>query len=259
MTGAKVLGECQSMSNQSSSLSAGHKKNKGAVAMLMLYGGSVLFLCAVAVIAAYDLELRLGDLTRDPVAVLEGHQLTGLVSTVGILLWTIAASICLFSHIIYKQIRRSAFLARFFLYFGLFTSVLLLDDLFMLHEGTYALHIHKMILFPAYAAFLLLSMRYFQKLLLGRRSILFWAALIFFGASVGVDYLIDTPFVSLSFNSGVFVEDSFKFLGIVSWTSFLVNFSFQELKATLDQDPEQDRSLKAEAESSLMRTIEFRR
>ena len=184
MTGVKVLDECQSMSNQSSSLSAEHKRNKGAAAVLMLYGGAVLFLCAVAVIAAYDLELRLGDLTRDPVAVLEGHQLTGLVSTVGILLWTIAASMCLFSHV------------------------------------------------------LLLSMRYFRKIILTRKSILFWAALVFFGASLGVDFLVDSSFVSLSFNSGVFVEDSFKFLGIVSWTSFLVNMSFQELKATLNQYPE---------------------
>ncbi|MGD1943365.1 MAG: hypothetical protein ACFB0G_18880 [Leptolyngbyaceae cyanobacterium] len=238
MTGVKVLDECQSMSNQSSSLSAEHKRNKGAAAVLMLYGGAVLFLCAVAVIAAYDLELRLGDLTRDPVAVLEGHQLTGLVSTVGILLWTIAASMCLFSHVIYKQIRHSTFLARFFLYFGLFTSALLIDDLFMLHEGTYSLHIHKVILFPLYAAFLLLSMRYFRKIILTRKSILFWAALVFFGASLGVDFLVDSSFVSLSFNSGVFVEDSFKFLGIVSWTSFLVNMSFQELKATLNQYPE---------------------
>ncbi|MEM6435143.1 MAG: hypothetical protein AAF773_15015 [Cyanobacteria bacterium P01_D01_bin.115] len=247
------------MPDQSSSFSAAVNKHKGAAVIIALYGGSLLFLCIVAVIAATDLELRLADLTRDPVAVLEGHQLTGLVSTVGILLWTIAASICLFSHIIYKQIRRSAFLARFFLWFGLFTSALLLDDLFMLHEGTYTLRIHKIILFPIYAAFLLLSMRYFRQILLVRRSILFWVSLIFFGASMGVDFLVDAPFVSLSFNSGVFVEDSFKFLGIVSWTSFLVNISFQALKATLGQYPEQDGSLKDGEESSSMRTIEFRR
>ena len=247
------------MSNQSSSFSAAINQHKGATAMIALYGGSLLFLCIVAVIAATDLELRLSDLTRDPVAVLEGHQLTGLVSTVGILLWTIAASICLFSHIIYKQVRYSTLLARFFLSFGLFTFMLLLDDLFMLHEGTYALHIHEMILFPIYAAFLLLSMQYFRKILFVRRSILFWISLVFFSASMGVDFLVDAPFVPLSFNSGVFVEDSFKFLGIVSWTSFLVNISFQALQATLSQYPEQDRLPKEGKESSAMRAIEFRR
>ncbi|MBE7381057.1 MAG: hypothetical protein F6J95_006575 [Leptolyngbya sp. SIO1E4] len=228
------------MLNQSSPMCMGLNKHKGVAALIALYSFSLLFLCIVALIALFDPELKLSTLMRDPVAVLRGHQFTGLVSNVGILLWAAAVSICFFSHVLYTQSRRSAFLARFFLWFGFLTLVLLLDDLFLLHEESSDVRIPKIILFPFYGSYLILCMRNFWRLLSKRESILFWLSLIFFGVSVGIDSVVDAGVVSLPSNSTTFVEDAFKFIGIVSWAGFLVNISVQTLVTSLNKSSEHE-------------------
>ncbi|NER82990.1 MAG: hypothetical protein F6K42_26230 [Leptolyngbya sp. SIO1D8] len=218
----------------------GNTKHNGITGSFLLYAFSLLFLCSIALIALAKPELNPGDLTRDPVSVLQGHQLIGVVSNVGILVWNTGVSICFFSHIIYRKSKRYFFLSRFFLWFGIFTVTLLLDDLFLLHETSSEFRIPKEILFGFYGSYLIFSIKYFWRLLGNRKAVLFWLALLFLGASVSVDTILDFSLLPLPHGPiTTFIEDALKFLGIVSWTGFLVKISFQTFSQTFRVVPKQ--------------------
>ena len=199
----------------------GLKKRTGVVRLLKLYSAALFFLCVVVFISIVEPQNDIGTLTRDSAATYKGHQLTGLVSNIGILLWAVAANTCIFSYAIYRRLEPTHPLTRFFLWFGLFTSALLADDLFMLHEEDSMYHFPETVLFTVYLSFLLIILKSFHRHLFQKKSVLFWLSLLFFGLSIA----IDVPDYGVPIKGMVFIEDSLKFLGIVSWTGFLVGSS----------------------------------
>jgi hypothetical protein len=73
-------------------------------------------------------------LTRDPTAAVGALCYAGLFSSIGVLFWCSAAAICLFgTGILFSQPTNKE-PATIILCSGLFTTVLLLDDLFLLHS-----------------------------------------------------------------------------------------------------------------------------
>ena len=198
--------------------------------LIALYGFSLLFLGAIALTPLFHPEITLKTLTGDPVATLGGHQFTGVVSNIGVLFWSIAATVCLFSYTAFAQNGHSRAATNFLLWSGLFTSVLLIDDLFMLHENASSFHVSEKLMLLTYLLILLLYLSRFRKVIFQKRAILFWNSLVFFGFSVMIDsQIFHIPFAGIK----VFFEDAFKFLGIVSWTVFLIDISFRELMALL--------------------------
>ena len=205
---------------------------KDLIALFLLYGAALLFLCLVTLIPLFDAEITLTDLTRDTVATLQGHRLTGLVSNMGIVIWATSASICFFSYKLYSQSHSSSRLTQFFFWSGLFTFLLLMDDLFLLHEESSFLPIPKELPYLLYLSILLLYLSRFRKILFKKQSALFWLSLLFFAFSVLID------FAESSISRTTFIEDCFKFLGIVSWAGFLIKTSFQEVTSSLNSKQE---------------------
>ncbi|MEM8807146.1 MAG: hypothetical protein AAGF01_14075 [Cyanobacteria bacterium P01_G01_bin.38] len=208
------------------------KNHQKSISIIMLYGVSLCFLFVVALIPLFSPEITHKILVRDPIATFNGHQLTGVVSNIGILAWTIAVTVCFFSCAICLQSNYSTVLVRFFGMSGIFTLVLLLDDLFMLHEDHSDFNIPDEILFTSYLIFLLLYIQGFRKLLFQKTSILFLLSLFCFSVSLFMDLVLsESSIVSRSEFVKYFLEDAFKFLGIMSWTGFLVDISFRKLMA----------------------------
>jgi len=175
----------------------------------------VLALLFVSVIVARALHIPVASLTRDMAALAHVHPLIGVVSNVGILLWCATAAICLFSRNLLRRQGRHVE-ARFLLWAGVLTIVLLLDDLFMIHEYIAPVHFHvneKVILacHACGAAAYLLSQR---RLILAENYQLLVAAMVLFAASVLVDISDGHGWLSN------LAEDGFKILGITSWLGY---------------------------------------
>lgn len=189
---------------------------------------------AVAVIPAAALYALLyaqpwvpmSSLIRDPAAILNGRFYDGFVSNVGVLLWCATAAICVFRGCELWPRPGANEKSLFLLSAGLFTSILLLDDLFMAHEqilpdvfgvpekAVLATH------FTLACAYLFVNLR---PIMQADPAILL-LALGFFALSnlldVAIPYHFHDTAIGQEVNRGVILEEGFKFVGIAVWTVF---------------------------------------
>lgn len=164
------------------------------------------------------------DLVRDPNAIASNPNYFGLVSNLGIVLWMVGAVGALQAHAALKG-RPGGRFGDVLLVGGAFAAVMGLDDLFMLHESIATFGIPEIVVLVPHAL-LLLALCYQAWLL---RSATPWLLLACgvggFGLSMAVDvYPVD-------FGGQVFIEESFKLLGIMFLTVYLVLTSQKALRA----------------------------
>lgn len=175
---------------------------------------TVLFILGTGFVAE-RLDIPVADLTRDPASTLGVHPFLGILSTVGILLWCATVAICLFSA---ARARRAGAGedAAFLLSAGALTSMLLSDDLFMLHEWAFPLHIGVLeeIVYGTYVLIFLAYYLRFRDALADHGLAPLLLACACFATSILLDQLVP--------NEGVqyLVEDGFKLTGITAWFLF---------------------------------------
>ena len=174
-------------------------------------------------------------LTRDPLAIAELPFYFGVVSNIGAIIWSAAASICLFvffstdNSVVYKRLRS------YLLFSGLLTLMLLLDDLFMLHEQFFPeyLFIPKRIVIISYGALTILHFVVFRRIVKETEYFILVIAFAFFSVSLFVD---SVPSESVTFFwrlMNYVVVDGAKLLGIASW---FVYFSRVSAAVLIDRD-----------------------
>ncbi len=172
------------------------------------------------VLAALVLSQLVGvepaTLTRDIVAVLDTHLYVGMLSTLGIMLWSATSSLCLVVGAALLRRREADDAPIFLLAAGLLSAVLALDDAFLIHERvapTY-LHVPQTGVFLAYAGSVGGFLLVFLRRILASNFLLLGIALACLGTSMGLDLLL--PYSRLE----TFIEDCFKFSGIVFWLTY---------------------------------------
>lgn len=194
---------------------------------IKLYIPSIGFIILVTLIAKVS-NISTYELVADPAEVAGKPPYTGLVTNVGNLLWCGATAICLFTAFLTK-LNRACFKKwfRFLAFSGLFTSFLLLDDMFQLHESfpllffggsDNALAINRdlqnlleTLIFSVYLGIFIFYIFSFRKQIKNTEYIFLLLAFVFFGLSTIVDM---TP---ESLPGHYIVEEGFKVLGITSW------------------------------------------
>ncbi|WP_299554937.1 hypothetical protein [Seonamhaeicola sp.] len=192
--------------------------------IVLTYAATLLIICTVYVLGTLY-NITYAKFTADPAKIYNASPFTGVLSNLGVLMWCVASSVCFFSGILlYRTNRKSAL---FLLVSGIFSSILLLDDLFMIHDYAIYLimpfeHAQNIVLI----LYILLTFWYlfrFYKILLSVHYYIFITACFFLGMSLIIDMVFE--------NSGLeyFIEDSFKFLGITSWMLFFTCASHQFL------------------------------
>lgn len=204
---------------------------------LKIYLLAVIFFLSVLYIGRlFGIDIYL--LATDPGEVAQQPPYVGLISNVGILLWCGTAAVCLFSASLNKpdpaySKKWSAFLTAS----GIFTSILLLDDMFQLHE-TYSVifvgpdanlsvnnrrlqNIFESVFFVSYFSCFFLFLFYFRRQIQRTEYAFLILAFICFAASVVIDV---TPLVQHSELHSL-TEEGFKFLGIVSWATYFFRTS----------------------------------
>ena len=131
-------------------------------------------------------------------------------------LWSATSSLCLVSGLAVFRRRELGDSPLFLIAAGILTAMLALDDAFLIHERvapTY-LHVPQIGVFAAYAGSMAAFLVYFVLRILRTDFLLLGIALGFLGLSMAVDAVL--PFS----NRETFIEDSFKFAGIVFWLTY---------------------------------------
>ena len=196
----------------------------------LTFGPGLLLLAAVWL----QTRVPVPVLMKDPLAVAHEaktccHFYYGLVSNLGIMIWSAGAAVSLFAALLLFFADRPRAEMMFFTAAAAFTSWLALDDLFMIHEDVLPqLGVPEAVTYGLYAAaaagYFLLSWR----AILASRPALMASALVLLGTSVAIDVLVHSE---NTFR--VFVEDGAKFLGILAWMSFHLTAALQIIWARM--------------------------
>jgi hypothetical protein len=169
---------------------------------------------------AYTSDVPVTDLLRDPSATLDGAWYVGLVSIAGVALWAAAAAICLLclgGNPTPGQ--RSLLLA------GGITSVILgVDDAFLLHEALKnGMGIPSPVTIGVYGVIaIVLFWRAWPYLKTRPDLAVFVVAVVLFAISVVLDAAGEANLPTPPYSA--VIEDSAKFLGLVSWVTFFAGF-----------------------------------
>ena len=193
-------------------------------------------------------DISMGIFTRDSAVIAQGNLISlvepntvryvvpfiGIISNLGILLWTVSAFTCFFGFAIITYLKKSLQneYSLFLVFFGFVSLFLLLDDLLLFHELIApSLFIPEVIVYVLYGMIVSFAIVRFQKVILQTEWIILCLALIFFFLSMALDYLsIFEDRATLNF----FLEDGFKLFGIASWVSYFVIVSFRIATSCLD-------------------------
>jgi hypothetical protein len=223
-----------------------HQLIKLRATLVIIYVPPICLLVALAIFSSVR-GIELSILTQDPAAVfshmiadlvavapepfLELEQFKipvyiGFVTKVGVLLWCIAATACfLIAHILARVPQRKANLQMmFFSQAGLISTLLLLDDFFMIHEKVMPVYfgISEKVLFSGYMLMVLAYLRRWLSKILATDYLILLLSFSFFGLSIAIDLIPNHKIT--------FIEDAAKFLGIVGWCAYFVRTGIKELE-----------------------------
>lgn len=196
-------------------------------------------------------EINLGELTRDVAAVAGVPPFVGALSTLGLIFWSASLGICCLGFLLLRARKGFGREAEFLLVAGVFTLLLLIDDAFMVHDHYLDRESGSIewIVYAVYAAFLASYGLRYGRVLLDGPLILFLGAVGALGISAGYDAIM--PFDA---NRGVFIEDAFKFAGIVFWWTFHLTFVSARLQAPRTDRAPATLGQEAFGKSALLRT-----
>ncbi len=191
------------------------------VAAIILAVGAMASLAVLAADQWWGIDHY--DLVRDPNAIANNPNYFGLVSNLGIVLWMVGAVGALQAHAALKG-RPGRNFGSLLLFGGAFSVVMGLDDLFMLHESIATFGIPEIVVLVPHALLLAMLCHQAWPLRSATPWLLLAACVCAFGLSMAVDvYPVD-------FGGQVFIEESFKLLGIMFLTAYLVMTSQKALR-----------------------------
>ena len=211
-----------------------------------------IFICVAIVIllclfnlASTITNIPVNLFTRDPASIMLEKgvfssnlaPLIGSLSHIGIILWCVSASICIFASCLLTQkepvelYSRSQKSRYFLIYFGAFTSILLLDDLFLLHEEVVTIIFPQNVTYIFYLSISLFGIFKFWNTILTTE----WPILCVGISFLLISVLMDITHVPIRFVEPILLEDGFKLLGIASWCTYFVLSAFQFVHMPTDK------------------------
>ncbi len=213
---------------------------KALLPLLLVIYSPTLFALFALVAVNLQTDIPVGYFTRDPAAIMNVPAYIGLFSNLGILLWCSTAAICLFSAELLRKQSDKREWTWFILASGLITTMLLVDDLFLLHEKVFPNHMHipQRWVLAGYGLVTLFYLARFRSTFLKTEFILLGFAFAFFGLSVIIDCIIDViqipdfriKLIVIDFYGRHILEDGCKLLGIVSWATYFIRICLYQIR-----------------------------
>ena len=203
----------------------------------------VIILAGVLLIVNYIIDIPPSDFTRDPAAITDTPAYYGLVSNIGVLLWCSSAAVFLFSFVLSRGLSGNKDSRLFILYMGLITSLLLIDDFFLIHEAI-AQYLEDVLgigsyfgeaaVFGVYGLLIIWLVVRYRKVLLDTDYILLGLTAGFFLLSMITD--LGTELADLHDAKLTFLEDIFKLCGIVGWFTYAVRTALKQVVWSITQN-----------------------
>lgn len=203
--------------------------------LLRLYVFPILLL---AWVVYYHLKtgLPLKNFSWDPAMFVGIRPFYSIVTTVGGLFWCGTLVVCFFSWAVSRKAKPEDRISNYILYSGLLTVVLMLDDLFQIHEVLGGLNFSEKYLYLGYALCVAGIFFFYRETILKTDYLI----LVLTGAFLGFSILMDINQEYLTEIFGgwtVFAEDGFKFLGISGWFGYFLRTCYIEMVNLYDTVP----------------------
>ncbi len=202
------------------------------VQALIIFIPATLVLVAVA-LAAKFLHINVVVFLYDPATIYNAHPLTGFLSNLGILFWSVGATVCLFTAAVLRtRAPRETYL--FILCSGLVTAYLTLDDMFMIHDSDGLLvrflgsseEFNCLVIAIGIAIYLLR----FRRMILESPYGLLLVAVIFLGIMVMIDLYIDHwEYGSMADSLRNLTEDGLRWIATICWCTYFVRYCYLSL------------------------------
>lgn len=185
---------------------------------------------AVTVLVARLTGNPIWRLAKDPAQVVGYEPYIGMLTNWGVLLWFASAVLCLFTEILMRKNGATLKARLFLLASGIFSLVLALDDLFLLHDEILpkVFGIPEFFFYFVYLVTIILYIVIFLRDIHRKEYILFWIAFLFLLISRGVFFFL--PFLREYKTSG----DMLKYVGIVFWLAFFYRTALNEISTMID-------------------------
>jgi hypothetical protein len=189
--------------------------------ILLAYVPAVLLIAAAALQASRK-HLPISFFFSDVATTADLPFYAGIVSNVGILLWTVAAVAALFGGSVLRRRGSDPRLARFLLASGAFSALLMVDDLFLIHEivAPYYVGIPQKAVLATYGVLAMAGFAAFADTIRQTEYQLFAVAVVFLALSVVIDQAASLVPGELLW------EDGAKLLGIVTWCLYFTRTAF---------------------------------
>ncbi len=194
--------------------------------LFTIVGLGLVFITAIAL----QPWVPAGDLLRDPLAVAEMSETCcklyfGFVSTLGSLMWFMAAAVCFFVGCLLYTIGEDSRRATFMVAAALFTAWLGADDLFMIHDHVLPeFGVPELLTYGVYGGLAFLHLLFFWREILQSRVTVFLVAGTMLAMSVGID-----AFIHNDHALRIVMEDGAKLIGIALWGAFHIAAGFDYL------------------------------
>lgn len=186
---------------------------------------SIVPLASIAV-AIITYNVNSDFYTRDVTALAKLHPSAGILSNLGINLWWISAASSFFAAMVLRKIKQAK-ASSFLLCSALLSTYLALDDQFLFHDHLAREYFSKgeKSVYAILVISVLVYFKAFWRLILETNSQILFLAVAFLALSVG----LDLTWKLMPLRPGhweFFIEDSAKWIGVVSWTIYHVSTAF---------------------------------
>lgn len=200
---------------------------KTAAPILVMSYAITTAILSVVIFLGIEHNIELDHFTQDPASIMDTPFYLGFFSYIGILFWCGSAVLCFFSSVILPSDEKSKRSKSFLLYSGLISSLLMFDDLFLMHEVVLPeyFYLPENMVYIIYVNIIIFYLLLFRDELARSEYVILVIASGMIGASQFVD-LLPMPIPEDSF-----LEDTVKLFGIVTWFTYYSRYSFQKLKS----------------------------
>lgn len=204
------------------------RRNGAGLALLYGFGAAVV---AVVGVLGSRVPGGIGMVMRDPAQALDGPFYTGLISNLGVLFWCTAAAVCLFSWMVLRRRGGPADWSYFFGFAGVVTAILLLDDLFLIHDEVVpkwlfprrgVLHLNEKVVLGVYALVAASFVWKCRETILRKTD---WGLLALTVGLLALSVISERSFTKAFIPTKelrTLAEDGFKLLGIIGWCHYFV-------------------------------------
>jgi hypothetical protein len=193
---------------------------------------AAILLSAVPLVLVYFVHSYFGvefrEFTQDPADRLGGHPYVGIISMVGVMMWSGAAAACVVTVLVCHRLRAYGSNQRLILFLFFSSAWLAADDVMQLHEAVFPwAGIPEVVSELTYVVLFSVFLYILRDMIISTRWVLLMASIVALGASLLADMLL--PHSDLQ----TFMEDGAKFVGIVFWTVFVVETNAEYLSEAL--------------------------